>query len=65
MRKFQFWKNSVVSKTSKSKQLKIAIIPARGGSKSIPRKNLQNLVEEKREGQLSTQLNYTKNGFRS
>lgn len=33
-----------MSKTSKKKQLKIAIIPARGGSKSIPRKNLRNLV---------------------
>ena len=27
--------------------------------------DFQNLVEEKREGKLSTQLNYTKNGFKS
>jgi N-acylneuraminate cytidylyltransferase len=33
-----------VSKTSNTTQLKIAIIPARGGSKSVPRKNLQPLA---------------------
>ena len=33
-----------MSKTSNNKRIKIAIIPARGGPKSIPRKNLQNLI---------------------